>query len=186
MLREPFTRNFFALFALVSLNCLTACESCVARVEERVGIATSPEGTLRLFLSARGEGRSGEEYLRKVDADFPRVDSDGAIILPTAWESVRTESRKKWDWYRFKIDSTNAAGLPIKKLWDFCLHRTVEGSRIAVIEEASEDSLATCQGSLTWWMFRVEQPLSKAKDASAREEELNREDEAFIEGAEKR
>jgi hypothetical protein len=84
------------------------------------------------FLRERREGHSGEQYWREVVRPYPRMD-EGLPTNPTEWTVVLDKDGNTpapWAWLRYRVKSTTAAGLPIEKLWDFCLNETVKGFRI--------------------------------------------------------
>jgi hypothetical protein len=129
---------------------LTGCDGCVAKVKEQAGGVTA-EGTVARFLKARGRGDSGREFWRRPNdnRDIPWAEVD-AIKNPTAWTFIRATRREDWASLRYRINSTRADGVPIEKIWDFCLNEVAGQYALLGLMEAIEGAAEGCGNYKNW------------------------------------
>jgi hypothetical protein len=137
--------------ALVGVSCLPGCQGCERDLERE---AVKPSDVVEAFLLSRGQGHSGEQYWRNPVPETPpyRRMTDEGPINPTEWRQVFTKSGggNNWVLARYRVKSTTPAGVPIDKLWDFCLNRIASGYGIVGVWDADDGKIGRCEESPTW------------------------------------
>jgi hypothetical protein len=148
--------------ALLVLIFFSGCEGCAKEIEKNLvndisyfGSTSTAGGTVVSFLRARRDGHAGEQYWREPVAPSYARTPYSVPIAPKDWKVMHVESGPDDGWVllRFRIESATGSGLPVEKLWDFCLHKTVEGFRIAAVGDAGDQNVGVCEASLSWKKF---------------------------------
>jgi hypothetical protein len=159
-------RVILGLLALETCLLLPGCEDCAAGVEKaavvgasQIGSTSTAGGTVVAFLRDRRDGHSGEQYWRQPVGSYPKIYGD-IPSNPSDWDLVLMKSGHEpspWVWFRYRLKSTTASGIPVEKLWDFCLNETVAGFRIvAVWGDAQDATVHECKESPTWVKYHDE------------------------------
>ncbi len=79
----------------------------------RIGMRQLPE-TINSILKDQSRGDSGEKY-------WSRRAAAKKLYAPTTWEIVSTDMQGPDAIVRVRVDSSNAAGVPIRKIWTFTM-----------------------------------------------------------------
>lgn len=102
------------------------------------------------FLEQQERGGAGLEYwLHPFEATglFNVAPESGfrTSVNSDAW-LYKPDDRFKGAWYRYRITSTTKGGIPIAKMWDFCVFKNAdEGWRIVSLSEADEGTKVLCK-----------------------------------------
>jgi hypothetical protein len=153
-MRTP--RLLLALLSVIPITgctCASIAEDATAAVDGSFGTPTTSQGLVVAFLNERRDGHSGEHFWRDTVAGFPK-ETPTVPIHPTEWRRVLESSGRSsggsWTLFRYRIESTTNEGVPIRKLWDFCIAGTVRGPRLVATWDADDMNQAICSTNNVW------------------------------------